>query len=1094
MTFRRAYASILRTVLFWLGCRIPNRKSAHGVTAAGAVFALAILFIASTPGAYAQTATGEIHGNVTDVSDAAMPGVSITLTSPALLVDQSATTDASGIYHFIQLPPGTYKMTLTREGFQQFVRDNIEITPGFSAAVNVQMVVGAVSQTVEVESGGPVVDTSSAAIATELSNTVMADELPITREAQEILRLLPGVQPTAPVDTGGGLIANGAAGAVYGQIGQPNDYTEGVNNRYFTTSIGDTLDFTALETFDIITIGAPADVQLPGVYFNGIYKTGGNSFHGRLEVTGETDKLEGNNLTPALRATSSAASPNGFYGFSPITVNGVTNNTPAPQRVLNSTDASANMGGYIIKNKWWFFGGAHVNSTNKSAIGFVDANNNQLPTYTRTTNNEAKTTYQLNDKYKLVGFWGMYTEYIPFRNGSQTTPPLSTVVYTWPIWNLKGEFIAAFRPNLLLDVFVARHHYEADYTAHADPMNIPTMQNLNPAVGETLQPVQGPTLGQDHRPRDIRPQITGNLTWIPSGAFLGHHEFKFGAQYGRMSTGTTELKGVHGNYQLIFNGGKPYQVWFYNYPVPNNVNDLIEGGSYVTDTWRMTRRLTTTVGLRLDTFKASVPAQTKPAGQYGGATAATWIQAPGGDPFVWTGTATNQPYFSAGTWNVLAPRVGVAYDLLGNGKTLLKLSYGRYNLTPGDDYASAYNLDTAVVTEYHWNNPPQVLLNGVLTTCTYEMTAAPTAGCDYASTNPANGQHQVDLNPNLAACGSYPNAGYGTTCGDYVTSAASNNAAVAKFPNSQYNPNLHEQYQAQYHIGIEHQIGNNISARASFTYVNDPDTWTQFSIGQPYGDYLPAGGGTAYTGCDRGPLLAPTSFKAGTSTCPTGTVQTFTLYSINPADVTISNTLAETFNQPSSRDPHFQTIETTVTKRSGSGAHRWNMLATFSATKNHRFLQPATSGTAAVGYEQNPNQLINNLDTHWDWTAHVSGGYTLPSGKLLHLDLAGTYQILNGLLGARTDNFTGIGVTGTVPVLVSKFGSISGPIRQITSIRISRDLRTEKHGTFRPTVEILNLFNTSGYWAINFTSGTKYGNVTSTDTPRLIRAGLVYSF
>ena len=435
----------------------------------------------------------------------------------------------------------------------------------------------------------------------------------------------------------------------------------------------------------------------------------------------------------------------------------------------------------------------------------------------------------------------------------------------------------------------------------------------------------------------------------------------------------------------------------------------------------------------------------------------------------------------------------MAYDIFGDGKTLLKFSYGRYNLTPGDDYASAYNLDTAVVTQYHWTNPPQVLVNGVLKTCTYEMTATPTAGCDFSATNPANGQHQVDLNPTLAQCATYPNAGYGTTCGDYISSAASNNAAVAKFPNSKFNSALSEQYQNQFHIGLERQIGANTSIRASWTYVDDLNTWTQFALGQPYGDYLPAGGGVAYTGCDRGALLAPTSFKAGTSTCPAGTVQQFTLYGINPVDVTVNNTQAEVFNQPGNRVPHFGTIEATLIKRSSSAAHKWNMLATYSASKDHRYITPSTTNVAS-GYEQNPNQLINNLDTAWNWNAHVSAGYTLPSGKFLKMDLAGTWQILNGLLGSRTANFTGIGSSGTVPVIVGKYGAVAGPIRQITSIRISRDLHTERHGTFRPTVEILNLFNTSGYWAINFVSGSKYGNVTTTDTPRLIRAGLVYSF
>ena len=1057
-----------KELLRLMGCGGSKQKSSHSFMSYALIAgALAILLTSLVPGVYAQTATGDIHGTVSDPSDSAIPAVSVTLTSPALLTPQSVTTDGSGIYHLLNLNPGTYKMTFSKDGFQLLIRDNIIITPGFSAAVNVQLTVGSVTQTVEVQASGPILDTTASAITTELGNNQLADELPVTREAQEILRLLPGIQPTAPVDTGGGLIANGAAGNVYGQVGEPNDFTEGVNNRYFTTSIGDTLDFPALESFDVITVGAPADVMLPGVYYNGIYKTGGNSFHGRFEITGETQKLESNNLTPALRATSSAASPNGFYGFTPLTINGITLTNPTPQLVLNSIDTSDNFGGYIKKNKWWFFGGYHLNRTNKSAIGFVDSQDNPIATYTRTTNNEAKTTYQINDKYKIVGFWGMYTELIPYRNGSQTTPLLSTVVYTWPIWNLKGEFIASLRPNLLVDVFVARHHYQANYTAHPDPLNIPTMQNMNPLASETLQPVQGPTLGQDHRPRDDKPQINGTVDWVPSGSFLGHHELKFGSYYAFLSSGTDEYAGVHGNYQLIFNGGQPYQVWLYNYPVTTNLNKTLEGGSFVTDTWRMTKRLTWTVGMRFDTFHSWASPQAKPAGLYGGAISSTWVQA-GTDPFIWTGTATNQPYVNAGTWNIPTPRIGLAYDIFGDGKTLLKASYGRYNISPGDDYASAYNLNTATVTEYTWRNPPQVLVGGVLTTCTYEMTAVPTPGCDFNPLNtPTGGVHQIDENPTLPSCTPANIAGYGTTCGDYVASAASANAAIAKFPNSKYNPALKEEYNNQWHIGLERQLGPDLSVRAAYTYVNDPDTWTQIVPGQPYGDWLPSGGGTAYIGCDKGALLAPATVASG-GTCPAGTVQQFTIYALNPAVQGVAFTTAETIDQPSNRTPHYETIEATVIKRGGSGAHKWNMLATYSATKNHRFLEAATSGTAGGGVDLTPNQSINNLDTTWNWTAHVSGNYTLPGGKFLGLDLSGTWQILNGLLGARTDNFTKVGSSGTQPVLVGRYGAVAGPIRQITSIRISRDLHTEKHGTFRPTVEVLNLFNTSGYWAINY--------------------------
>ena len=140
----------------------------------------------------------------------------------------------------------------------------------------------------------------------------------------------------------------------------------------------------------------------------------------------------------------------------------------------------------------------------------------------------------------------------------------------------------------------------------------------------------------------------------------------------------------------------------------------------------------------------------------------------------------------------------------------------------------------------------------------------------------------------------------------------------------------------------------------------------------------------------------------------------------------------------------------------------------------------------------NPDFAYNSLDTTWNWTGQLTANYYLPRW-LLKLDAAATFTILNGLNGARTNNYV-LPNIGTIPVMVGPYGGVGGPIRNFTSIRFSRDLKTERHGTFRPTVEILNLTNVAGYWTVNFASGPSFGKVTATDTPRIVRAGLVYSF
>jgi hypothetical protein len=93
-----------------------------------------ILFAVTVPSLKAQNNQfGAIKGTVIDPSGAPIPGATVTLASPALVVPQTIASDSSGNYHFEQLPTGAYKVTASATGFQQYARENIQITAGFSA-------------------------------------------------------------------------------------------------------------------------------------------------------------------------------------------------------------------------------------------------------------------------------------------------------------------------------------------------------------------------------------------------------------------------------------------------------------------------------------------------------------------------------------------------------------------------------------------------------------------------------------------------------------------------------------------------------------------------------------------------------------------------------------------------------------------------------------------------------------------------------------------------------------------------------------------------------------------------------------------------
>ena len=118
------------------------------------VLAAAAVLVLGPAAALAQE--GQIAGTVRDTSGALMPGVTVEVTSPALIEKvRTATTDANGQYRITNLPVGTYKVTFSLEGFTKQERDDVVLTSGFTAPVNATMSVGQLAETVVVSGVTP---------------------------------------------------------------------------------------------------------------------------------------------------------------------------------------------------------------------------------------------------------------------------------------------------------------------------------------------------------------------------------------------------------------------------------------------------------------------------------------------------------------------------------------------------------------------------------------------------------------------------------------------------------------------------------------------------------------------------------------------------------------------------------------------------------------------------------------------------------------------------------------------------------------------------------------------------------------------------
>jgi outer membrane receptor protein involved in Fe transport len=641
-----------------------------GSSASSAALFVAIL-LSSGSTTFAQTfgTTGSIRGQVTDDTNAALPGVTVTATSPALLLPQVVTTSGSdGNYSFPELPIGEYRLIFQLSGFRTLVREQIHIPVGFTATINVTIALGSVEETLTVSGASPVVDTTSTTPRTSLSSQLLAEVLPVTGTLQDYTVVAPGVVPAGAADLGGGTAGSGSYSA-YGISGQFTTLMEGIDGRRINNP-GISPDPNALEELSVVTWGGSAEQSAPGVVVTMVAKSGGNSFSGRYEALGQHEKFQSSNLTPELRAQ------------------GLTSG----DSLLHSYQLAGDLGGRLIRDKLWFYAAFRRAFANRTALGYSESpggdgvygtSDDVIGTKESTDQNQTyKLTYQAARNYKLVGFFHRNGQVFPGSGGSRTRPyEATTTLLNFPK-QTKIELQGVPSNRFLFNVLVGTHRYTRGAELPEEHADKP------PSFDNTTLLNTGASLDLTNRPRHFL-EPKGSLTFMPERKLFGSHEIKAGFLYFMQTTGNVFYANPYdNNYQLIFDtiGGLPHQplqIVTYNYPVTPR-NKLNEGGAYVQDTWRMGTRTTLNLGLRFDSYHTFLPEQTKPQGQFGG-----------------SGTF---PALETGTWRELAPRFGVSVNLTNDGKTVLKATHGLYNHSPGDEFSEFYNKNSLVTTTYRWRD------------------------------------------------------------------------------------------------------------------------------------------------------------------------------------------------------------------------------------------------------------------------------------------------------------------------------------------------------------------------------------------------------
>jgi len=584
---------------------------------------LVLVFCLAIGSSYAQRLTGKITGTVTDDEGIPLPGVTVEISSPALMGVRAQVTSEKGVYRFFNLPPGVYKVVFKLGGFQTIERENLRVSLDSTVSEDIVLKPSAIEESITVVAESPIVDLESSTTST-IYDKDQIENLPSGRDTYfAIIKQNPGF--TTSYGEADSRIS------AFGSNSEENAmYLDGIdmsNPEIGTAWMWPTADM--FEEVEVTGIGAPAEYgNFTGAVVNIISKSGGNNFSGTASYYGQFQKLTGdNNPEPYNEETGE-----GYYSYHRDKFH----------------DISFTLGGPVIKDKIWFFG-MYQNQIDSASYWQDDPN---FPGEYRGNEQFFKLSIQLATKHKIVLSFDREFGYYPGSpddwNLPETIPAETDLTYAWNIhytWLMSND---AF--------------FEFKYSGYSSP------NDYMPAFGGDInEPIH----------YDLATSVTSGGLWWPweyivtlnkvnatvshfAEDFLaGDHDFKFGVQ---LSKGTSEAWGGYGGGKAYFDyHGEPYLMYEYNvWRYGGTVNSI---GTFVDDSWKIGERLALNLGLRFDHHNSFIPSFPIMDG--------------------WVETSEKGPKIKdLIVWNSFSPRIGLAYQLTSDQKTLLKASFGRYFTYP----------------------------------------------------------------------------------------------------------------------------------------------------------------------------------------------------------------------------------------------------------------------------------------------------------------------------------------------------------------------------------------------------------------------------
>jgi len=616
---------------------------------------------------------GIITGTVRDSTGSVLPGVVVEASSPALIEKvKTAVTSEQGQYRIIDLRPGVYTVTFTLIGFATIERKGVELTTGFTAAVNAELGLAAVEETITVSGASPLVDAQNVRTQTVITREVL-DALPTAKDLAGYAISTPGADGGAVSRSVGGNKGEGnyaltLHGVSAGHTTQDGMMVEspvgnGTGRGYFSSQ--------ALVQEVVLYAQGSAETEAGGMNVNVVTKDGGNTFSGSGSFSYAGENMQQSNLSDELRGRGLLAS----------------------NRLNEVYDFGGGVGGPIKRDRAWFYGAARRWGAEERVAGLyfnrlpaeslfyepdldrpAVAPNNYYDTSAKATVRIAnhKIAASNSQQYKcncyiFLGASGL--------NPAAVRTPEATSHSAAP-WG--GSFVRQVTWNfpatnkILLE---AGWGQRRQLTAYERPDEVPATARSVADLGLGLEygaKLNGPNwLLEQGRGVQVRHSARIAFSYVTAS-----HQVKAGFT---KAWGSITIN-AQPNYpvQYIFRNRLPIGLNQVAAPHTEDNRLRAQDAVFVQDQW-IIRRLTLNLGLRFDYHNAYNPAQVLP-------------------PTEFTDSFSFDPKYDLPNWKDVSPRIGAAYDLFGNAKSALKVSVNRYVVSDALSLSQAVNPANAIAT------------------------------------------------------------------------------------------------------------------------------------------------------------------------------------------------------------------------------------------------------------------------------------------------------------------------------------------------------------------------------------------------------------